>query len=117
MNCLSLCSLYPLSIVMVREFLGGGRLDNPDDHPDESDNKELELPQFDLSVIVKATDDFSFSNKLGEGGFGPVYKVKSYITNLLFQDTSLWYLPDSQSKQYEMYLYHVNHETNLTRMK
>ncbi|KAL1567076.1 hypothetical protein AAHA92_02597 [Salvia divinorum] len=45
-----------------------------DDHPDESENKELELPQFDLSTIVKATDDFSMDNKLGEGGFGPVYK-------------------------------------------
>ena len=28
-----------------------------------------------MSTIVKATDNFSISNKLGEGGFGPVYKV------------------------------------------
>jgi hypothetical protein len=25
--------------------------------------------------LVKATDNFSSSNRLGEGGFGPVYKV------------------------------------------
>lgn len=30
---------------------------------------------FDLSTISRATDDFSLNNKLGEGGFGPVYKV------------------------------------------
>ncbi|KAL7128064.1 hypothetical protein ABFS83_14G291000 [Erythranthe nasuta] len=39
------------------------------------DNEKLsDLPFFDLSVILKATDQFSNSNKLGEGGFGPVYK-------------------------------------------
>ncbi|WCJ31525.1 G-type lectin S-receptor-like serine/threonine-protein kinase At4g27290 [Euphorbia peplus] len=36
--------------------------------------QELELPLFDLSTIVNATDSFSGYNKLGEGGFGPVYK-------------------------------------------
>jgi hypothetical protein len=34
-----------------------------------------ELPFFDLTTIRKATDDFSDSNKLGQGGFGAVYKV------------------------------------------
>uniref|UniRef100_A0A2N9ILV9 non-specific serine/threonine protein kinase n=1 Tax=Fagus sylvatica TaxID=28930 RepID=A0A2N9ILV9_FAGSY len=34
----------------------------------------MELPLFDLSTIARATDDFSLNNKLGEGGFGPVYK-------------------------------------------
>jgi hypothetical protein len=29
----------------------------------------------DLSTIKSATDNFSEENKLGEGGFGPVYKV------------------------------------------
>ncbi|KDP38981.1 hypothetical protein JCGZ_00738 [Jatropha curcas] len=35
---------------------------------------DLELPLFDLGTIVCATNNFSFINKLGEGGFGPVYK-------------------------------------------
>ncbi|KAH7675709.1 Non-specific serine/threonine protein kinase protein [Dioscorea alata] len=29
---------------------------------------------FDLAALKEATDDFSEANKLGEGGFGPVYK-------------------------------------------
>ncbi|XP_074285165.1 G-type lectin S-receptor-like serine/threonine-protein kinase At4g27290 [Silene latifolia] len=37
---------------------------------------ELELPLFDISVIAQATNNFSNCNKLGEGGFGPVYKGK-----------------------------------------
>ena len=34
-----------------------------------------DLPLFDLAVILAATDSFSASNKIGEGGFGPVYMV------------------------------------------
>ncbi|XP_073016128.1 G-type lectin S-receptor-like serine/threonine-protein kinase At4g27290 [Primulina eburnea] len=40
----------------------------------ESEHKELELPFFKLATILKATNCFSIENKLGEGGFGPVYK-------------------------------------------
>ncbi|XP_057790518.1 G-type lectin S-receptor-like serine/threonine-protein kinase At4g27290 isoform X1 [Salvia miltiorrhiza] len=37
-------------------------------------HEELELPMFELSTMSKATDGFSLNNKLGEGGFGPVFK-------------------------------------------
>jgi hypothetical protein len=37
--------------------------------------EDSDLPIFDFSIIVKATDSFAIRNKLGEGGFGPVYKV------------------------------------------
>jgi hypothetical protein len=30
---------------------------------------------YDLSTLRAATDNFSEENKLGEGGFGPVYRV------------------------------------------
>lgn len=36
---------------------------------------DRELPLFDLNTIAAATDNFSSHNKLGAGGFGPVYKV------------------------------------------
>ncbi|XP_047156850.1 G-type lectin S-receptor-like serine/threonine-protein kinase At4g27290 isoform X1 [Vigna umbellata] len=36
--------------------------------------EDLEFPTFDFLVIANATQNFSTKNKLGEGGFGPVYK-------------------------------------------
>ncbi|KAL9353489.1 hypothetical protein Peur_056169 [Populus x canadensis] len=36
--------------------------------------EELELPFFNMDELASATNNFSDSNKLGEGGFGPVYK-------------------------------------------
>ncbi|KAI3675447.1 hypothetical protein L1987_85037 [Smallanthus sonchifolius] len=45
------------------------------DHENRSDDENLELPLFGLSAILKATNNFSINNKLGEGGFGPVYKA------------------------------------------
>ncbi|GMP75201.1 hypothetical protein CsSME_00032375 [Camellia sinensis var. sinensis] len=42
----------------------------------ENDNSMpyVESLQFDFRTIRDATDNFSHANKLGEGGFGPVYK-------------------------------------------
>uniref|UniRef100_A0A803NZE1 Receptor-like serine/threonine-protein kinase n=1 Tax=Cannabis sativa TaxID=3483 RepID=A0A803NZE1_CANSA len=37
---------------------------------------EPQLPFYDFGSILAATNNFSISNKLGEGGFGPVYKGK-----------------------------------------
>ena len=44
---------------------------------DESGGSDL--PLFDLSVIAAATDNFSDDNKLGEGGFGSVFKVTTKV--------------------------------------
>ncbi|KAH9803121.1 Receptor-like serine/threonine-protein kinase SD1-8 [Citrus sinensis] len=41
---------------------------------DQVQNMDLELPLFELATIANATDNFSINNKLGEGGFGPVYR-------------------------------------------
>ncbi|MBA0786782.1 hypothetical protein Gotri_028124 [Gossypium trilobum] len=41
---------------------------------DKDENEDLELAVFEFGTIAEATDSFSFINKLGQGGFGPVYK-------------------------------------------
>ncbi|KAL8109657.1 G-type lectin S-receptor-like serine/threonine-protein kinase At4g27290 isoform X1 [Apium graveolens] len=38
------------------------------------DSEDLDLPLFKVIVVAKATNNFCNDNKLGEGGFGPVYK-------------------------------------------
>ncbi|XP_030929334.1 receptor-like serine/threonine-protein kinase SD1-8 [Quercus lobata] len=40
----------------------------------ELQSEDLEVPFFSLATIVTATNNFSSDNKLGEGGFGLVYK-------------------------------------------
>ncbi|WMV48846.1 hypothetical protein MTR67_042231 [Solanum verrucosum] len=44
------------------------------DRTSEGPKEDLELPFFDLATMPNATDNFSLNNKVGEGGFGPVYK-------------------------------------------
>ncbi|KAH9803158.1 G-type lectin S-receptor-like serine/threonine-protein kinase [Citrus sinensis] len=41
---------------------------------DQIQNIDLELPLFELATIVSSTNNFSINMKLGQGGFGPVYK-------------------------------------------
>uniref|UniRef100_A0A3Q7HEV3 non-specific serine/threonine protein kinase n=1 Tax=Solanum lycopersicum TaxID=4081 RepID=A0A3Q7HEV3_SOLLC len=41
----------------------------------ENDKQNIAVPFFSLENILAATDNFSDRNKLGQGGFGPVYKV------------------------------------------
>ncbi|XVF77744.1 hypothetical protein PTKIN_Ptkin14bG0071500 [Pterospermum kingtungense] len=43
-----------------------------EDRVDEDDS--VKLPRYDFNTIEMATDNFSSNNKLGQGGFGPVYK-------------------------------------------
>lgn len=45
------------------------------DTRNDNESKDLELPLFDFQTIANATNNFSLNSKLGEGGFGPVYKV------------------------------------------
>ncbi|PKA47933.1 Receptor-like serine/threonine-protein kinase SD1-8 [Apostasia shenzhenica] len=42
----------------------------------EGKQEIVELHLYDMHILEAATDHFSIQNKLGEGGFGPVYKGK-----------------------------------------
>uniref|UniRef100_A0A0E0LM08 Receptor-like serine/threonine-protein kinase n=1 Tax=Oryza punctata TaxID=4537 RepID=A0A0E0LM08_ORYPU len=44
------------------------------EHEKSEEGKNCELPLFAFETLATATDNFSISNKLGEGGFGHVYK-------------------------------------------
>ncbi|GER52997.1 G-type lectin S-receptor-likeserine/threonine-protein kinase [Striga asiatica] len=44
------------------------------EHSSENVTDELDLPLFEISTLITATKTFSASNKLGQGGFGSVYK-------------------------------------------
>ncbi|XP_016471342.1 G-type lectin S-receptor-like serine/threonine-protein kinase At4g27290 isoform X1 [Nicotiana tabacum] len=53
-----------------------GRLGHTSKKSDSNErhHEDFELPLFDLSTLIKATDNFSNQNKIGQGGFGKVYK-------------------------------------------
>lgn len=42
-----------------------------------------DLPVFSFNSVASATGDFAEENKLGQGGFGTVYKVKQLNANFL----------------------------------
>jgi hypothetical protein len=54
----------------LKDLMGSGEFK-------EEDERGIDVPFFDLEGILAATDSFSYANKLGEGGYGPVYKVVS----------------------------------------
>ncbi|XP_062169643.1 G-type lectin S-receptor-like serine/threonine-protein kinase At4g27290 isoform X2 [Alnus glutinosa] len=83
------CVMWFGSLVDTRQFSKGGqelyirmaiselemtKRNQMKDCDNEGGKEDMELPIFDLTVITNATNNFSNRNKLGEGGFGPVYK-------------------------------------------
>lgn len=62
----------------VRELIESGRFK-------EEDAQAIDIPFFPLESILGATNNFANANKLGQGGFGPVYKViKNLLTLTIF---------------------------------
>ncbi|KAJ1379738.1 putative serine/threonine-protein kinase [Sesbania bispinosa] len=53
----------------VRDLIESGRFK-------EDDAQAIDIPHFHLESILDATNNFANANKLGQGGFGPVYKGK-----------------------------------------
>uniref|UniRef100_A0A453A173 Cysteine-rich receptor-like protein kinase 25 n=1 Tax=Aegilops tauschii subsp. strangulata TaxID=200361 RepID=A0A453A173_AEGTS len=58
-----------------RQVLRKAKQPDPNYSTDEAEGMEsVESMLIDISTLRAATEDFAESNKLGEGGFGPVYK-------------------------------------------
>ncbi|OMO64902.1 hypothetical protein COLO4_31715 [Corchorus olitorius] len=56
---------------------GGGKVGydySEENFQDENEARSHELPSIQLDILLAATNHFGGENKLGEGGFGPVYK-------------------------------------------
>ncbi|CAN6545548.1 unnamed protein product [Malus baccata var. baccata] len=64
---LLILSLALLFYVWKKQHKKGGK-------SGRNQNEDMELPLFDLMTVVSATSNFSIENKLGEGGFGSVFK-------------------------------------------
>lgn len=61
----------------------------------ENDKQDIAVPFFHLEKILAATDNFSDAQKLGQGGFGPVYKVRVGFLNssTLYSNSIISYFP------------------------
>ena len=79
----------------VAHVVGMQTQESNKDCNDQNHENNLELPLFDLATVMKATNNFSLENKLGEGGFGPVYKVTSYTKQRNFLN---FFLPLKEQK-------------------
>ncbi|KAM3702536.1 hypothetical protein ACB098_04G033000 [Castanea mollissima] len=74
----------------------------------ETQKEDLKLPLFDLETVSTATNKFSFQNKIGQGGFGPVYKGEDKLCEdfsaynqakgTLFDGETRLFLRDSESQ-------------------
>ncbi|CAK9327380.1 unnamed protein product [Citrullus colocynthis] len=81
--CVSVASFlgflaFVICLILGRRRKVKGNVISPDitEGHIQSQENEVEMPIFDFTTIEIATNGFSFSNKIGEGGFGPVYKGK-----------------------------------------
>lgn len=61
------------------------------DEGTEANNLEISL--FSIDEVVNATDNFSVMSKLGEGGFGSVYKVLVKL-ELLVEWVKYWIIDE-----------------------
>lgn len=67
--------ILPYYLLIYVQVAGIVRLHSEHHADNEDDGEDLDLPLFTFKTVTDATNDFSIDSKLGEGGFGPVYKV------------------------------------------
>ena len=77
LSYLQFWSAYLLPCGFQSALKGKGKVLQSTEFSGENLNEvELQdLPLFDFEKLATATNNFHLTNKLGQGGFGPVYKV------------------------------------------
>ncbi|GAA0164063.1 transmembrane signal receptor [Lithospermum erythrorhizon] len=63
-------------IILKRKSQGKGKLNCTLGQEREKEN--FELPHFEIDIVTRATQNYSNMNKIGKGGFGPVYQVQLF---------------------------------------
>ncbi|KAJ8422541.1 hypothetical protein Cgig2_032174 [Carnegiea gigantea] len=72
--CLALTAIVFISCCFSKRKRWQKVESSPSVHKTEDDIKTIESLQFDFTTIREATNNFSYESKLGQGGFGTVYK-------------------------------------------
>ncbi|XP_015937508.1 G-type lectin S-receptor-like serine/threonine-protein kinase At4g27290 [Arachis duranensis] len=72
----AICGTFLLCVYVIYRFRRNSNEKSKMQEYMEGYVNDTDLPLFDLLTINIATDKFSFNNKIGQGGFGPVYKGK-----------------------------------------
>ncbi|RZC09266.1 G-type lectin S-receptor-like serine/threonine-protein kinase At4g27290 [Glycine soja] len=70
----AICGVLLLSSYFICRIRRNNAGKSLTEYDSEKDMDDLDIQLFDLPTITTATNDFSMENKIGEGGFGPVYK-------------------------------------------
>ncbi|PIN01642.1 Serine/threonine protein kinase [Handroanthus impetiginosus] len=70
----SICGVLLVIYHVFRLKMKAKGRNEEDDSRNVANEEDLDLPLLDLATVSRATDNFSINKKLGEGGFGPVYK-------------------------------------------
>ena len=79
---LVLRSLCLLVLLFIGLLLAAINQDSPKEEDDVETRTHPNLPFFNFRTIMAATNNFAPENKIGQGGFGSVYKV--FLMQLLF---------------------------------